>query len=134
MAPVSRRTVILSAAALAVVGIALILRSGPLSVGADSAVAVSGGVPTMGTPVAPADLPPADVAGFEARLATLRAHVEANPDNGDLVLDLAQLLAAGHRMDEAVPLYRRALDLGISDPDARAQVRDALSALDAGGG
>jgi tetratricopeptide (TPR) repeat protein len=63
--------------------------------------------------------------GFDARLAESRARLADSPDDPDRLLDLARLLHDGHRPDEAVALYRRALDM---DP-GRAEVQYDLAAV-----
>jgi len=51
---------------------------------------------------------------FEAKAARLRDEVRAEPDNPGTHLALARFLHDGHRLQEAIGHYRRALEL---DPD-----------------
>lgn len=63
--------------------------------------------------------------GFEARLAEARSRLGEAPDDPDRLLDLARLLHDGHRPDEAVVVYRRAL---AADPN-RADTQYDLAAV-----
>lgn len=68
--------------------------------------------------------------GFQSRVDSLRARVETTPDDLDGVLELARLLHDGHRPDEAVPFYRRALEL---EPGRAEVTYDLAAALSAAG-
>ncbi|HSG08046.1 MAG TPA: tetratricopeptide repeat protein [Longimicrobiales bacterium] len=58
-----------------------------------------------------------DVAArFQQQVDALREQLAASPSDRLLVLRLAQLLHDGHRVPDAVPLYRRAMELDPSDP------------------
>lgn len=48
---------------------------------------------------------------FERRVSELRVRAAAHPDDRGAILELARLLHDGHRPGDAVPLYRRALEL-----------------------
>jgi Flp pilus assembly protein TadD len=66
---------------------------------------VGGSVPT----------PPSLASTFEARVATLEAHVASAPEDRGLRLALARLLHDGHREREAVEHYREALAMDPED-------------------
>ena len=58
-----------------------------------------------------------DVAArFQQQVDSLEAQLAVTPSDRLLVLRLAQLLHDGHRVPDALPLYRRAMDLDPSDP------------------
>lgn len=58
-----------------------------------------------------------DVAArFQQQVDALQEQLAASPSDRLLVLRLAQLLHDGHRVPDALPLYRRAMELDPSDP------------------
>lgn len=58
-----------------------------------------------------------DVAArFQQQVEALEAQLAAAPSDRGLVVRLAQLLHDGHRVADALPLYRRAMELDPSDP------------------
>lgn len=60
--------------------------------------------------------PAGDVATlFQRRVAELEARLEAAPSDRSALLELARLLHDGHRVPDAISLYRKALDLDPSD-------------------
>lgn len=125
----ARLPVVLSLAlALGIVGVLYARRSdGPPIAPVDPSAAAAraheaAGIDVSGVgPVAP---------GFQARIDSLRARVDAAPDDADRIVELARLLHDGHRPDEAVSLYRRALELV---PDRAEVTYDLAAALAAQG-
>lgn len=57
----------------------------------------------------------AATAAYEQRLHALRVGVDADPEAREGVLELARLLHDGHRTDDAVAWYRRAIELDPAD-------------------
>ncbi len=57
----------------------------------------------------------------------LEATVEANPDDVDSVLLLANVLANSGRLNEAIPYYEQAIDLAPDDPSVRLDFARALA-------
>lgn len=53
---------------------------------------------------------------FQAQVDEVRARLDASPSDRDLILRLARLLHDGHRVRDALPLYRQAMDLDPADP------------------
>lgn len=68
---------------------------------------------------------------FEARLAEARARVAEDPDDREAVLVLARLLHDGHRVADAIPHYRKALELDPSEPGAYHDLASAYGAIGA---
>jgi Flp pilus assembly protein TadD len=54
-------------------------------------------------------------AAFEQRVAALETRLGASPDDRATLLELARLLQDGHRVQEAVQLYRRVIELDPSE-------------------
>lgn len=93
------------------------------------------------TPTAPADAAHAaagvqtgngagDVAArFQEQVRALEAQLAANPGDRGMVLRLAQLLHDGHRVGDALPLYRRAMELDPSDPQPYYDLASAHAGL-----
>jgi len=62
---------------------------------------------------------------FEQRVHTLRAQVSQEPERREGVVQLARLLHDGHRTADALPYYRKAIEL---DPDEAQAYYDLASA------
>lgn len=71
----------------------------------------------------------AGMAAFRDRVQRLESALRASPDDRDLHLELAHLLHDGHRVDEALPHYRRALELDPADPSAAYDLAGAYGTL-----
>lgn len=55
---------------------------------------------------------------FHQRIEEAKARLDEAPDDRERVLEVARLLHDGHRPDEAVEYYRRAVDLDPTDGQA----------------
>lgn len=118
-----------AAGMLAVVGLALVFLAPQAREGDDGRARGSPGssqVSTGGPASAPGGGDAEARDGFRTRVAALEHAVEAAPDDRARVLELARVLHDGHRLEEAVPLYRRAVEL---DPDEPSAVYDLSTAL-----
>ena len=71
-----------------------------------------------------------DVAArFQQQVEALEAQLAASPSDRALVLRLAQFLHDGHRVADAVPLYRRAMELDPEDPQPYYDLASAYAGL-----
>lgn len=71
-----------------------------------------------------------DVAArFQQQVEVLEEQLAAAPSDRGLVLRLAQLLHDGHRVADALPLYRRAMELDRSDPQPYYDLASAQAGL-----
>ena len=71
-----------------------------------------------------------DVAArFQQQVEDLEAELAAAPSDRGLILRLAQLLHDGHRVADALPLYRRAMELDPSDPQPYYDLASAQAGL-----
>lgn len=84
---------------------------------------------------APAAAPAGPVGGvatlFEERVASLETRLAQRPEDKGLILELARLLHDGHRVEAAVPLYRRALELDRTDAQVFYDLAAAYGAVGA---
>jgi len=66
---------------------------------------------------------------FEDRVHALRAQVSAQPDRREGVVELARLLHDGHRTADAVPYYRKAIELDPGEAQAYYDLASAHAEL-----
>lgn len=71
-----------------------------------------------------------DVAArFRQQVEALEAQLAAAPTDRGLILRLAQFLHDGHRVADALPLYRRAMELDPADPQPYYDLASAYAGL-----
>ena len=71
-----------------------------------------------------------DVAArFQQQVEAMQAQIHAAPSARQLILRLAQLLHDGHRVEDALPLYRQAMTLDPTDPQPYYDLASAYAGM-----